>query len=413
MIARKAYYIRTVLKTRRFSGERLERFQSRLLRERAREAYDFGVYRSRWDEAEVSPDDIRSVDDLDEIPVIGGEDVRDGIGSMRTALTGSSGSLQTSGSSGNDRLVVDYDGQAWDWVEAVYLRSLLVNGYRFRGTQSYYWEDEFDDGFLRELVVPKRRIPSDASYREQLEMMEEQDAQFLLYYPQVLFTAAKLALRSDRDYDIGPRAIFTHGEILTPAMRDTIEAAFDAPVRDFYAAAEFDRIARECPDGEGYHVEADTVLAEVLDDGEPVAPGESGTLVGTNLVNRATPIIRYDIGDVVMKGEKTCSCPDAGPVLEDVRGRIGNTVVADDGSSVRPDEIVEALARSEDLLRFRFVQEGGERTVRYVPNRGFSRDAIDAAQERLRALGLGAVPFEEAAVERNVGGKLPPVEVRD
>ena len=54
-------------------------------------------------------------------------------------------------------------------------------------------------------------------------------------------------------------------------------AAFGAGVTEFYSSKEAGAIASRCPSGDGYHVNAEAMLFEVVDDqGQPVPPGRSG-----------------------------------------------------------------------------------------------------------------------------------------
>ena len=66
----------------------------------------------------------------------------------------------------------------------------------------------------------------------------------------------------------------------------------------------------------------DTILLEVLDeDGENVSAGERGKVVVTNLHSFAMPIIRYEIGDIVVPTTEECSCGRSGYLLKSIEGR--------------------------------------------------------------------------------------------
>ena len=75
-----------------------------------------------------------------------------------------------------------------------------------------------------------------------------------------------------------------------------------------YSSQEVGYIALQCPENESYHIQAENVLVEILDDdGLPCEPGEVGRVVVTALHNLATPLLRYDIGDYAEVGSP-CSC---------------------------------------------------------------------------------------------------------
>ena len=89
------------------------------------------------------------------------------------------------------------------------------------------------------------------------------------------------------------RFIAPGGETLTPLMRRQIEEGFTAPVYEVYGAHEFNLIAWQCLTTGELHCCDDGMIMEILDGGRPVAEGEPGEVVGTNLHSFAMPLIRY------------------------------------------------------------------------------------------------------------------------
>ena len=76
-------------------------------------------------------------------------------------------------------------------------------------------------------------------------------------------------------------------------------------------------MAYRCPSQAGWHVNAETLLLEIVDaSGQPCRPGEMGRVVITPFFSTAQPLIRYDHGDLAVAGEgcacgRTCPCsPD-------------------------------------------------------------------------------------------------------
>jgi phenylacetate-coenzyme A ligase PaaK-like adenylate-forming protein len=117
------------------------------------------------------------------------------------------------------------------------------------------------------------------------------------------------------------RGVWTGGETLTAAQRESIARAFGATVRDAYGASECLTIASECPQGR-MHLNADWVILEPVDaQMRHVPAGEVGeTTLLTSLANRVQPIIRYDLGDRVRLVPGACPCGSSLPVIE-VQGR--------------------------------------------------------------------------------------------
>ena len=96
------------------------------------------------------------------------------------------------------------------------------------------------------------------------------------------------------------REVRTSGEALDPEVRGLCREAWGVPVIDMYSANEVGYIALQCPGTEHYHVMAEGLLVEVLDDaGRACRPGETGRVVVTTLHNFAMPLVRYVIGGLV------------------------------------------------------------------------------------------------------------------
>src|SRR5262249_2280854 len=105
-----------------------------------------------------------------------------------------------------------------------------------------------------------------------------------------------------------PRGIITTAMVLHGWQRRVIEAVFGCPETNRYGWEEVSLIAWECERHDGLHVNADGVYVEVLRDGRPARPGEAGSVVVTDLTNRAMPLLRYQVGDVAVLSKCCCPC---------------------------------------------------------------------------------------------------------
>jgi len=123
-----------------------------------------------------------------------------------------------------------------------------------------------------------------------------------------------------------------HGEVCTDFIRDAVRDAWDVAVHDMYTSREIGYMALQCPEHEHYHVQAEGVLLEVLDDDDqPCKPGEIGRVVVTTLRNYAMPLIRYELGDRAELGEP-CPCGRGLPVVKRIIGREQDVLVLPDGT---------------------------------------------------------------------------------
>ena len=148
------------------------------------------------------------------------------------------------------------------------------------------------------------------------------------------------------------------------------------PVHDLYGATEAGCIAWRCPACEAYHVNSDTALVEVLNDGEPAQLGEIGAVVITNLFARTMPFIRYQLGELAELGP---SCPEApGCVtLRSLRGRTTDRLIGSDGRMLSPYTFVPD--EIEGIARYRVIQERPDLVRVLVVPGGASRPMLSSA----------------------------------
>ena len=115
-------------------------------------------------------------------------------------------------------------------------------------------------------------------------------------------------------------------------------------------------MAIQCPDSEGYHVQSETVILEVLDDqNRPCRPGEIGRVVVTPLFNYATPLFRYEMGDFAEVGP-ACACGRGLPVINRILGRRRNLLTLPDGRRYWPSAGARRLHKIAAVRQHQFRQ---------------------------------------------------------
>jgi phenylacetate-CoA ligase len=192
-----------------------------------------------------------------------------------------------------------------------------------------------------------------ATIDQQAEWLLQQDPDYLLTYPSnVAALARRFQATGARLSRL--REVRTFGEILEPHVPAICQAVWGAKVVDIYSSQEIGYLALQCPQQSHYHVQAENVLVEVLDDeNQPCQPGQVGRLIVTTLHNFAMPLIRYEIGDYAEPG-LACPCGRSLPVLKHIVGRQRNMALLPDGRRFWPS--VE-LAGSEDLQSLPPIQQ--------------------------------------------------------
>mgnify|MGYP001487426767 CR=1 FL=1 len=165
-------------------------------------------------------------------------------------------------------------------------------------------------------------------------------------YPSAIFELAQLLREVGHQPKVDLKAIITSSESLFDYQRELIEEVFGCPVYDYYGCAEQSVLAFQTPESNSdYLVPSQYCLVEVVDENcSPVAPGESGRIICTNIFNSAAPVIRYNIGDNAIVDEYYPGSRFA-KRLKRIEGRADDVVVTPEGHKVgRLDPVFKGLS---------------------------------------------------------------------
>ena len=175
------------------------------------------------------------------------------------------------------------------------------------------------------------------------------------YSASIALMAEFLATQGER---LPLRAALTTGETLLPEQRALISDRFSCPVFDGYGGEGME-IAFECERHAGWHLNAEGLIAEVVDEaGKPLPPGELGQLVLTNLNNTAMPFIRYNIQDMAALGDEPCPCGRGLPLLTHLEGRLVDVLVAPNGRRLVVQFFTRLFRAAEGVGQFQIIQSG-------------------------------------------------------
>lgn len=204
-----------------------------------------------------------------------------------------------------------------------------------------------------------------------------------------------------------PKAILTSSEKLDGEMRVVLERVYRCEVFDGYSGVESCCLASECGEHR-LHVSPDVGVVELLDEpGLAVESGDDGEIVATGLLNFDQPLVRYRTGDVARSSVGPCPCGSSMPVLNELVGRLEDTVIGRDGrETVRFHGLFVGLA---SISEAQLVQERvGLFTVRVVAPEGLGDFERETISKRLfDRLGTIDVVFETVgSIERTERGKF-------
>lgn len=226
-------------------------------------------------------------------------------------------------------------------------------------------------------------LPARWTFDRQLDCILEERPEYLLGYATNLLGIFRLAeqrgvsmpwLREARSF----------GEAVSAEMRDYFQRHWHCNLTDVYSARETGYMALQCPDDDGYHVQSESAVVEVVDDdGLPCSPGQIGRIVVTPLHNFAMPLIRYDIGDYAEVGAQ-CNCGRGLPVLRRILGRSRNILRLPDGTMRWPTLGTGELLNVAPIRRIKVTQKTlTDIEVRLIAARRLSESEMAALRQHL------------------------------
>ena len=341
------------------------RAEPRLARLLKHAAENVPFYREMYQRLGLTPDALRTLKDLQRLPVIG----------KSTFLAGPPDRFLASGVPPYARVTQVTSGSTGEPFEFALDRAklpLIFASHLFY--DSWYGVRPFDRGIrVGSPSSPALPLPSDmpvgfrfrqeASRRlqhlyEALSLrkirfwsFDEQQAEdiyhrieairpvYIYSGASTLAALADMLLRQDRPLHRPPRCVISIAETVTPHHRRLIETYYRAPIINRYGIREQGYwCAQSCPESpEQFHVNTELVVLEVVrQDGSPAAAGEIGRLVVTDLYNYTMPFIRYETGDMGVTVPGPCACGRGFPRLGPIDGRSHECIQTPSGKIVTP-----------------------------------------------------------------------------
>lgn len=387
--------LRLLLKLRRNAWRRTEellRIQERKLRAIVKHAYEnVEYYHRQFDSLGLKPGDIKTVEDLQKLPIITRDEVQKHNTEFisRNVEIGKCKDHITSGTTGK-RITVYTDAYAEDYRSAVFGRAFLECGLGIRdrivtiGTSTTFpktktWLRRL--GFADRMYIDARENPE-----KKISSLVKYDPDGIYGYSSYIYLLAKTVkdLGATR---LSPKLVVGTAENLDKSVRDFVESVFNAKMLDFFGCMEMDRTAWQCLEQNGYHMDIDSVVMEFVKEGENVGTGERGEIVYTCLHNYAMPLIRYNIQDIGIPSDERCSCRRGLPLMKSVEGRSIDFIPTLDGRVLSPLGVANAVWSVKGFTDYQIIQESmTEFTVRLVPGRGVPQDGVLKIQDLMKEI---------------------------
>jgi phenylacetate-CoA ligase len=389
----------------RLPAPKLRALQEQRLRALLSHAYDHvPYYGQRYRDAGIAPHDVCRLEDIRSLPVTTKADLKQaGLPSIvaRGLDLKSCILLRTGGTSG-DQFDVYRSRRENRTVRLVRLRAMHRAGTRpwDRFAVLGLEAREYRPLSARLGLYQTWSISTRWPLEEQIAILRRVQPTVLRFWPTDL--AAVMQALSYRMSDvIHPRLLISSAEVLGAALRRRVVEDLQAPILNFYVAAEFGEIASECPRQEGLHLNADQLILECLrEDGQPAGPGEPGVAVITSLFSYSMPLIRYLLGDVTALLDRPCSCGSTLPLIRAPIGRQEDLVRLPSGKVLSVIGLGLVVDDVDAIDRYRFVQEAPDHMVLLlVLRQPMSEESVSRLRSGLLAYLGEPVTMEIRAVE--------------
>lgn len=386
------------------SREELLALQGQRLHHVLEYAYTYVPYYQRlFDQVGFRPDDVLTDPaSLQRVPLLTKQVIRENFDDLITTEAERRQRMSRSSTAGStgQPLVFMQDVDFRDHMMAAVHNHLSWTGWKFGQPHAYIFGASFEAGYARNLRAQLmnwalNRFVTNA-YALSVDRMRDFVAKAMRHRPRVIFGYASSLyqfaqfVRDHPEYDLRfVEAIMPTSEVLYPAQRRLMEGVFDCEVFNRYATRELGPLACECGAHTGLHTSAECAYIEILKDGQPAEPGETGDVIVTNLVNHGMPLVRYRLADRAAWYPDDCSpcpCGRAHPKISLEEGRDNDLFRTRDGGTVWGG-IGNPLWNMDGVTKFQFIQKDFDHVVvRIVKDGPMSQAQKDGVEKAVKTV---------------------------
>ena len=343
--------------------EELEVLQLERLKETVKRVYDkVPPYRKKMEEANVKPEDIKTLKDLAKLPFVTKQDMRDNYPFGLFAVDRDSlvRIHASSGTTGKPTVVGYTENDLQTWTECV-SRIACMGGASSHDTAQICFGYGMFTGALGlhyglekigAAIVPS----STGNSQKQIMYMQDFETSLLVATPSYALRLAEVANEMGivPKKDLKVKIALVGSELLTDAMREEMHKVWgkDILITSNYGMSELmgPGVSGECLMHCGMHINEDYFIPEIIDPKtEEVLPaGEQGELVITCIKKEGLPLIRYRTKDITRLFYEKCKCGRTFCRMENLSGR-SDDMLKIRGVNVFPSQIEEVILSFDEL----------------------------------------------------------------
>ncbi|MCR5833648.1 MAG: phenylacetate--CoA ligase [Selenomonadaceae bacterium] len=346
--------------------EKIKALQDELLPKQVRYVWEnVPYYRKKMEDKGVTPDDIKSADDLYKLPFLSKADLKEAYpyGLLAVPLKDCVRIHSTSGTTGK-RVVAFYTKEDIDiWDDCTARAIVAAGGTKDDVCQVAYGYGLFTGGAGLDggshkvgcLTIPA----SSGNTERQIMFIMDLQATILCCTPSyAAYIAETLKEMGYKPEDIPLKAGIFGAEAWSEEMRRDIEKTLGIKAYDIYGLTEISGpgVAFECSEQRGMHINEDHFIAEIIDPdtGEVLPEGSQGELVFTSLDKKAFPLLRYRTRDICTLTREKCSCGRTHIRMAKPKGRSDDMLIIR-GVNVFPSQIETVLMNNGYAANYQII----------------------------------------------------------
>jgi len=411
--------------------EAIKRAGNRRVRLMVEHAYrHVPYYRETMDRLGLRPSEFRAVEDLSKLPLLGHEEYQHNHEHFVSTAQRRDKCLRlrTGGSTGVPRTVYHdaralFQSAAHGERKRSIIKTLAAKAYRYRETliTHPFSSAKRIHRFYSEYSLLSSGVRIHRQFLSMLDSPEKNARLINKFKPDVVQGyGSYLEILFPVLADIGssfhlPRVVIHTSDMLSGSARNLIEKELNILVLSTYQAVEAFEIGFECEYHQGFHLNVDLYPVRIVDaEGRTLEPGDSGEVVISNLVNRATVLLNYRIGDIAALLPGRCTCGRSLPLLSLLEGRTDDWIELASGRILHPQAVHTIVKNEEKVWQYQVVQKSPTCfTVKLVAASTCDRRRTSERLANKLAQAFGDdvtidVSFVDS-IDRTPGGKVRPI----
>ncbi|MBQ1796905.1 MAG: phenylacetate--CoA ligase [Prevotella sp.] len=342
------------------SREQLREIQSRRLKKIVNYCYhNTPFYRKRFQEMDLSPDDINGIEDLHKLPFTEKTDLRDTypFGLAAVPMSQIVRIHASSGTTGKPVVVLYTRKDLAMWAEAISRAFTAYGATKEDIFQISYGYGLFTGGLgahdgatnIGASVIPI----SSGNTQKQITLMHDFGTTALCCTPSyAMFLGEALKESPWPRSDFKLRFGAFGAEPWTEKMRVKLEETLGIKAYDIYGLSEISGpgVGFECECQNGTHLNEDYFLPEIVDPktGQPLPEGQMGELCFTHLTKEGMPLLRYRTHDLTALHYDKCECGRTLVRMDRILGRCDDMLIIR-GVNVFPSQIEDVILKQEEF----------------------------------------------------------------